>query len=71
MKIKITRTGQPCRKCGTPVIKKIPKRKRLKPNQTYFFNYYFYCKNCRTLYMVESQKVFTSVQNNNKQKPLL
>ncbi len=52
---KITNEGQPCRKCGTPVVKKIPKRK-LKADQAYYFDYYLECPNCRTMYMVEEAK---------------
>ena len=56
-KVRITREGQLCRHCGNPVIKKIPKRKKIKKGQKYFYNYYFYCNKCRAFYMVESQKV--------------
>jgi ribonuclease HI len=53
--IKITEVGQPCRKCGTPVVKRKPKRKP-KPDQAYYFEYYLYCPECRTMYMVEKAK---------------
>jgi len=52
---KITEVGQPCRKCGTPVVKKIPKRKP-KPDQAYYYEYYLQCPECETIYMVESAK---------------
>lgn len=52
---KITQEGQSCRKCSTPVIKKVPRRKQ-KPAQTYYYEYYLYCPNCRTMYMVEEAK---------------
>jgi len=51
----ITEEGQPCRKCGTPVIKKKPKSKR-KPDQAYYYAYYLYCPGCETRYMVEDAK---------------
>jgi ribonuclease HI len=51
----ITEEGQPCRKCGTPVIKKKPKGKR-KPDQAYYYEYYLYCPGCETRYMVEDAK---------------
>ncbi|MBN1668194.1 MAG: ribonuclease HI [Anaerolineales bacterium] len=54
-KVKITAEGQPCRKCGTPVIKKTPKKKN-SSGKTYFYEYYFYCPKCRTMYMVEEAK---------------
>jgi ribonuclease HI len=56
-KVKITRENQPCRKCSTPVVKKTPTKKR-KPGQTYYYEYYLYCPNCRTMYMLEEAKRF-------------
>ena len=53
--VKITREGQACRKCSTPVVKKEPRRKR-KPGQTYYYAYYLSCPNCGTMYMVEEAK---------------
>lgn len=52
---KITKAGQPCRKCGTPVIRKVPKGKR-RPGQAYYYEYYLYCPECQTTYMVEAAK---------------
>lgn len=52
---KITQEGQPCRKCSTAVVKRIPKRKH-KPGQTHYYEYYLYCPNCHTMYMVEEAK---------------
>ncbi len=56
--VKITREGQACRKCETPVIK----RSHNKPSgagQAYWFRWWFACPNprCRTVYMVEAAKV--------------
>lgn len=48
---KITQEGQSCRKCSTPVVKKVPRSKR-KPDQTYYYEYYLYCPNCRTMVTV-------------------
>ena len=53
----ITREGQACRKCGTAVIKKTPKRKA-KPGQKYYYAYYFSCPNCGTNYLIEDAKVW-------------
>lgn len=55
-KILHTEPGEPCRKCGTPLIKKTPKRKKRKPGQSYYFEWYLYCTGCKTMYMVESAK---------------
>lgn len=58
---KITREGQPCRKCGTPVVKKTPKRKR-KPGQQYYFEYYLSCPNCGAMYLLEDAKRFFDME---------
>jgi len=52
---KIKQEGQLCRKCSTPVVKKVPRRKK-KPGQTYYYEYYLYCPNCNSMYMVEEAK---------------
>lgn len=54
---KMVSEGQPCRKCGTPIVKRRPKKKTLKPNQTYYFEWYLYCPECKAMYMVEEAKV--------------
>lgn len=54
-KIKITAEGQPCRKCGTPVVKKQPQRKH-RSQQEYYYEYYLSCPGCGDMYMVESAK---------------
>jgi ribonuclease HI len=55
-KIKITKEGDLCRKCSTPVIKRKPKRRKIKQKQTYYFEYYLYCPQCGTIYNVEEAK---------------
>ncbi len=55
-KAKITREGQPCRKCQTPVIKRSPKKKSTKANQSYYYAWYLYCPQCKAMYMVEEAK---------------
>lgn len=62
-KTKITKEGQPCRKCSTPVVKKIPQRKKRKPNQTYYYEYYFLCPQCHTMYMVDKVKRYFQDDN--------
>ncbi len=52
---KITAEGQPCRKCGTAVEKRTPRR-RPKAGQAYYFEYYLHCPKCQTMYMVEAAK---------------
>jgi len=53
-KVKITKEGQPCRKCATPVVKRTPKKH--KQAQAYYYEYYFFCPKCATMYMVEEAK---------------
>jgi len=52
---KITQPGQLCRKCSTPVIRKVPKRSH-REGQSYYFEYYLLCPKCKTMYMVEDAK---------------
>lgn len=53
--IRITYEGQPCRKCSTPVVKRIPRGKRRRV-QAYYFEFYFFCPGCHAFYMVEEAK---------------
>jgi ribonuclease HI len=55
-KTKMLAEGQPCRKCSTPVVKRTPRKKTLKPNQTYYFAWYLFCPGCKSMYMVEEAK---------------
>jgi len=56
--IKVKSEGDLCRKCGSAVLYKPTKKKDLKPYQTYYFEYYFLCPKCKTVYMVEEAKRF-------------
>ena len=55
-KIKHTESGEPCRKCGTPLVKQTPKRKKQKPGQSYYYEWYLYCTECKAMYMVEAAR---------------
>lgn len=55
-KVKIKNVGDLCRKCNTPVEKRIPKSKKIKKGQTYYFEYYLYCPKCEEIYLVEEAK---------------
>jgi ribonuclease HI len=48
--------GEPCRKCGTPIIKKPTKPKVPKPGQAYYYEWYLLCPGCKTMYMVDDAK---------------
>jgi len=52
---KVVREGQPCRKCGTPVVKRAPKRK-LSGKQSHYYEYYLVCPKCDTIYLVDEAK---------------
>jgi ribonuclease HI len=56
--IKIKSEGDPCKKCGSAVLLKPSKKKEFKPGQTYYFEYYFLCPKCKTVYFVEEAKKF-------------
>ena len=53
---KIEKEGDACRKCERSVVKKSPKKRKLKPGQNYYYEYYLFCPNCKTMYMVEAAK---------------
>ncbi len=48
--------GEPCRKCGTPIVKKPTKSKTHKPGQKYYYEWYLSCPGCNTMYMVDEAK---------------
>ena len=50
------REFQECRVCKTPVIKK-KGGTRIKPKQKYYYKYYLFCPKCRSMFMLESEKV--------------
>jgi len=54
---KVLKEGDSCKKCGASVIKRIPKKRKIKKKKTYFYKYYLVCPNCENMYMVESAKV--------------
>lgn len=57
-KIKILKEGDFCRNCGVPVIKKSPSKRKIKPNQEYYYEYYLYCPSCKNMYMIDEAKRF-------------
>ncbi len=52
---KVVRAGQPCRKCGTPVEKRVPSRK-ISARQKHYYTYYLICPNCGTMYLVDEAR---------------
>lgn len=58
-KVKMLHENQPCRNCGTPIVKRIPKSKKNRSLKPYIFKYYLHCPSCNENYMVESAKVYT------------
>ncbi|HQX45263.1 MAG TPA: ribonuclease HI [Saprospiraceae bacterium] len=55
-KTKENAEGDPCRKCGTNVVKKPTKKKKAKPGQTYYYEYYLLCPGCKTRYFLDEAK---------------
>ncbi|MCF8274936.1 MAG: ribonuclease HI [Flavobacteriaceae bacterium] len=53
---KIEKEGDLCRKCDIPTVRKSPKKRKVKPTQNYYYEYYLFCPNCKTMYMVEEAK---------------
>jgi len=47
--------GEPCRKCSTPVIKRMGRRK---PSRDYYYEYHLFCPNCQTTYHIEEANRF-------------
>lgn len=50
--------GRQCQGCAISMEKRIPKRKPLKPGQTYYYGYYFWCPQCQKMYMPEEAKIY-------------
>jgi len=53
-----------CRKCDVPVVIKRPKKRKVKQNQNYYYEYYLFCPICKTMYMVEDAKRTLDQQGN-------
>ena len=53
---KVEKVGDNCKNCNTPVKAKSRKRKKFKPNQTYYYEYTLYCSRCKITYMTEEAK---------------
>lgn len=64
-KTKVTAEGDACRKCGTSVLKKPTKKKVAKPGQTYYYDYFLLCPNCKTMYLLEEAKRGITNQDRN------
>ena len=60
----ITKEGQRCPHCGTPVIRregKVNYKRAIK--QTYYYEYFFKCMKCRAVYLVpEARREITEEQ---------
>lgn len=65
-KTKMTKDGQPCRNCQTPVVKRPRKKKTVKPGQSYYFDWYLFCPGCKITYMVEEAKRTISDDSNRR-----
>lgn len=63
-KFRIENEGDLCRKCGIEVVKKQTKKKEPKFGQTYYYEYFLFCPNCKTIYLVEDAKRNTDTKEN-------
>jgi len=68
-KPKITKQGQPCRKCGNPVVRR-KGGNRIKPGQKYYFKFYLYCERCKTTYLLNSEKIYKIILPTRKEVEL-
>lgn len=57
-KEKILKVGNLCRHCKTPVIYKESKFNKKKLKKSYYYTGYFYCPNCKAMYMAEEFKIY-------------
>ncbi len=53
---KITAEGQSCRHCGTSVVKRVTRRRKLNEGQTYYYAWHLYCPTCKVIYHTEEAK---------------
>jgi len=56
-KYKVFFAGQPCPKCGNVLIERIPKQKKTRNLQPYYFSKYHYCSGCGSMFMSEENKI--------------
>lgn len=54
--LKVEKDWDPCKKCLTPVIQKIPKHTKKTLLKKFYYKYYFNCPNCKTNYMTNEAK---------------
>ncbi len=54
--LKVEKDWDPCKKCLTPVVKKIPKHTKKTLLKKFYYKYYFNCPNCKTNYMTNDAK---------------
>ena len=47
--------GDPCRACGTTLVKRTPKPKKPKPG-SYHYEFYLYCPGCKRMFMIDAGK---------------
>lgn len=55
-KMKVEKEKDPCKKCLTPVVKKIPKHTKKTLEKQYYYEYFLSCPYCKTNYMVADAK---------------
>jgi ribonuclease HI len=53
--------GDPCRKCGEPLVRRTPKKRNT--TSAYYYEWYLYCDSCKRLYHVDEAKVFRNSES--------
>ncbi len=51
---KARKPGDPCRKCETPLVQRVPKKRR--ERKSYYYEWYLYCEGCGRMYLVKEAK---------------
>lgn len=54
--LKVEKDWDPCKKCLTPVEKRVPKHNKKTLQKKFYYKYYFTCPNCKTNYMTNEAK---------------
>ena len=57
-KTKMTHVGQPCRKCGTPVVRREGKATDKRKNGSYYYEWWLRCLQCGTNYFLPENRRF-------------
>ncbi len=72
MEDKITKEGQSCKKCQTPVVLVVNTRKSPKKKNKGYYTSWLKCPQCKTIYFDETKHVYTKLPNHKRiESPVL